>query len=145
MMFFKKRVFTREQEQQLLEAIRKAELQTSGEIRVHVDSAHVTEPLERAKEMFTKLKMHKTELRNGILFYINFKERKFAVWGDEGINKNVPENFWDNIKETAVNHFKNDEVIEGLGKCIEMCGEQLKHYFPVSSSDKNELKNDISY
>lgn len=144
-MFFKKRVFSREQEQQLLEAIRKAEQQTSGEIRVHVDSAHVNEPLERAKEMFAKLKMHKTELRNGILFYINFKERKFAVWGDVGIDQKVPTNFWDSIKETAVEHFKKDEIVEGLSKCIHMCGDQLKQYFPVSSQDKNELKNDISY
>lgn len=144
-MFFKKRVFSREQEQQLLEAIRKAEQQTSGEIRVHVDSANVNEPLERAKEMFAKLKMHKTELRNGILFYINFKERKFAVWGDVGIDQKVPANFWDNIKETAVEHFKKDEIVEGLSICIQMCGDQLKQYFPVSSQDKNELKNDISY
>lgn len=144
-MLFKKRVFSKEQEQILLEAIRKAELQTSGEIRVHIDSASIDEPLVRAKQMFAKLKMHQTELRNGILFYINFKERKFAVWGDEGIHQKVPDNFWDEISATAIEHFKKDEIIIGLVKCITMCGDQLKQYFPISDNDKNELKNDISY
>ncbi len=144
-MLLKKKVLTKEQEKLLIEAIQKAELQTSGEIRVHFDSSKVEIPIEKAKTIFAKLKMHQTELRNGILFYVNLKEKKFAVWGDEGIHKNVPENFWDEIKETAIQHFKNDHIIEGLEKCILMCGDQLKKYFPYNGNDKNELKNDISY
>lgn len=144
-MFFKKRVFSKEQEKLLLEAIHNAELKTSGEIRVHVDSVSIDEPIIRAKEMFAKLKMHQTELRNGILFYINFKERKFAVWGDVGIHQKVPDDFWDQISATAIEYFKNDEIINGLVKCIGLCGEQLQLYFPISKNDVNELNNDISY
>jgi len=144
-MLFKKKPLSVEQEKRLIEAIRKAELQTSGEIRVHFDTAKVDSPIERAKIIFAKLKMNQTELRNGILFYINLEAKQFAVWGDEGINAKVPENFWDDIKDTAVNHFKENKISEGLELCIGMCGDKLKQYFPKGTADKNELKNDISY
>lgn len=144
-MLFKKKPLSADQEKRLIEAIQKAELQTSGEIRVHFDTEKVDSAIERAKIIFAKLKMNQTELRNGILFYINLEAKQFAVWGDEGINAKVPENFWDAIKDTAVNHFKENKISEGLELCIGMCGDKLKQYFPLGASDKNELKNDISY
>lgn len=145
MMLFKKKALSKEQEKRLIEAIQKAELKTSGEIRVHFDTVKVDAPIERAKLIFAKLKMDQTELRNGILFYINLDARQFAIWGDEGINAKVPENFWDGIKDTALNRFKENKISEGLEICISMCGDKLKQYFPLGNADKNELKNDISY
>ncbi len=144
-MLFKKKPLSRSEEERLVKAILSAEQQTSGEIRVHFDADKVDSALERAKQVFTKLKMHETELRNGILFYVNLKQKQFAVWGDEGINKNVPANFWDEVKDTAITNFKEEKIIDGLEKCILMSGEQLKKYFPLAARDKNELKNDISY
>ncbi len=144
-MLFKKKPLSKPDEQRLIAAIQTAEQQTSGEIRVHFDTDKVDSALDRAKQIFAKLKMHETELRNGILFYVNLKQKQFAVWGDEGINKNVPENFWDNVKDTAISNFKDGKTIDGLEKCILMSGEQLKKYFPLAEGDKNELKNDISY
>ncbi|MBK6520984.1 MAG: TPM domain-containing protein [Bacteroidia bacterium] len=144
-MLFKKKPLSKPDEERLIAAIQTAEQQTSGEIRVHFDTDKVDSALDRAKQIFAKLKMHETELRNGILFYVNLKQKQFAVWGDEGINKNVPENFWDNVKDTAISNFKEGKTIDGLEKCILMSGEQLKKYFPLAEGDKNELKNDISY
>ncbi len=144
-MLFKSKPLSKTEEDRLVNAIQKAEQQTSGEIRVHFDANKVDSALERAKEIFSKLKMHETELRNGILFYVNLKQKQFAVWGDEGINKNVPENFWDGIKDAAITNFKQEKIIDGLETCILMCGDQLKKYFPLKDGDKNELKNDISY
>lgn len=145
MQLFKKKPLTKDEEKRLIEAIQNAELQTSGEIRVHFDSEKVDSPIERAKIIFAKLKMNTTELRNGILFYVNLEQKQFAVWGDEGINTKVPEDFWDEIKNTAITHFKENKIIDGLESVITMCGHQLKKYFPLGSNDKNELKNDISY
>lgn len=142
---FTKKPLSSSDEQRLVKAIQMAEQQTSGEIRVHFDRDKVESALEKAQVMFTKLKMNETQLRNGILFYVNLKQQQFAVWGDEGINKNVPENFWDEIKETAIANFKEQKIIDGLEKCILMCGDQLKKYFPLQDGDKNELNNDISY
>jgi uncharacterized membrane protein len=144
-MLFKRKPLSKPDEERLISAIQIAEKQTSGEIRVHFDTDKVDSALDRAKLIFTKLKMHETELRNGILFYVNLQQKQFAVWGDEGINKNVPENFWDNVKDTAISNFKEGKTIDGLEKCILMSGEQLKKYFPLAEGDKNELKNDISY
>lgn len=142
---FQKKPLNASEEQRLVKAIQQAEQQTSGEVRVHFDRDKVESALEKAQFVFTKLKMHETQLRNGILFYVNLKQKQFAVWGDEGINKNVPSNFWDEIKDTAIANFKEDKMIDGLEKCILMCGDQLKAYFPLKDGDKNELNNDISY
>lgn len=144
-MWFKRKPFTSEQETVLLQAIKTAETQTSGEIRLHIDAKCPIDPLVKAKQLFVKLDMHKTAERNGILFYVNLKQRRFAIWGDEGINAKVPENFWDEIKNTCLEHFKNQQIIEGLEKSILMCGNQLKAHFPISANDKNELSNDISF
>jgi len=142
---FRKKPLSASEEQRLVKAIQIAEQQTSGEIRVHFDRDKVDSALEKAQLIFGKLKMHETQLRNGILFYVNLKQQQFAVWGDEGINKSVPDNFWDEIKNTAIANFKEDKIIDGLEKCILMCGDQLKKYFPLQDGDKNELNNDISY
>ncbi len=142
---FTKKPLSASQEERLIKAIQLAEQQTSGEIRVHFDTAKVDSAIEKAQTVFSELKMNETQLRNGILFYVNLKQHQFAVWGDEGINKNVPANFWDEIKDTAITNFKNEKIIEGLEKCILLCGDQLKTYFPLEDGDKNELKNDISY
>lgn len=144
-MWFKRKPFTPAQETALLQAIQIAEAKTSGEIRVHIDAKCSVEPIIKAQQLFVKLKMHETAERNGILFYVNLKQHLFAIWGDEGINTKVPDNFWDEIKNTCIVHFKNDKVIEGLEKSILMCGDQLKTHFPISTNDKNELSNDISF
>lgn len=144
-MLFTKKPLSKPEEERLIKAIQTAEQQTSGEIRVHFDTDKVDSALDRAKQIFAKLKMHETELRNGILFYVNLKQKQFAVWGDEGINKNVPANFWDEVKDNAITNFKEGRTIDGLEKCILMSGEQLKKYFPLTEGNKNELTNDISY
>jgi hypothetical protein len=88
--------------------------------------------------------MHKTELRNGVLFYLAVTDKKFAILGDKAINEKVPENFWDNIKELMLDYFKKQQFTEGLCKGIEMAGEKLKTHFPLQSNDTNEITNEIS-
>lgn len=126
-------------------AIKNAELNTSGEIRVHLENRCRTNPLDRATYLFEKLAMHKTEKRNGVLFYLAVKDKKFAILGDAGINKVTPDNFWDDIKETMLEHFQEKEFAKGLEKGIEMAGEQLKGHFPYQTDDKNELSDEISF
>ena len=80
--------FTTEQKQQIVDAIGEAELNTSGEIRVHIDTKCKTKnPIDRAVQIFNKLEMHKTDLQNGVLIYLSVLDRKFAIIGDEGIDK----------------------------------------------------------
>ena len=136
--------FTEEQKKRIVEAIKEAENETSGEIRLHIESKCKGDPLERAKKVFKKLKMHKTALRNGVIIYLAIDHRKFAIWGDKGINEKVPENFWQDVKEVMAEHFKKNEHTEGLVKGIAMIGEKLKTYFPHQKDDINELSDDIS-
>jgi uncharacterized membrane protein len=140
-----KSFFTDLQQNAILDAIEKAEKNTSGEIRVHLEAKCKIDPTKRAIEVFEKLQMHQTELRNGILFYLASDDKKFAVIGDTGINNVVPKNFWDSIKDGIISNFKNGKFAEGLIEGIYLTGEKLVAHFPHQENDVNELSNDISF
>ncbi len=133
------------EEKQVLEAIAKAELNTSGEIRVHIDKWCKTDPLFKAKNLFGHLKMDQTKQRNGVLIYIAKEEHKFAIVGDTGINSRVPIDFWDSTKDKMQAKFTPGEFVLGICTGIEEVGRQLKEIFPYQSDDENELPNEISY
>ena len=137
--------FTKEEQQKIADAIKEAELNTSGEIRVHIENHCKEEALERAAEVFYDLKMDRTAARNGILFYLAVKDHKFAIIGDEGINKNVEHDFWNDIKDEMISNFKENKFAEGLIAGILKCGKKLKEYFPHQSDDVNELSDEISF
>jgi uncharacterized membrane protein len=137
--------FTGKQKNEIVEAIKFAEHETSGEIRVHIGLKCKGEVLDRAATIFAKLKMHKTKLRNGVLFYLAVEDKKFAVIGDIGINRVVPEGFWDNVKELLKENFKTGKFTEGLVGGIHLAGEKLKANFPYQADDVNELPDEISF
>lgn len=128
----------------IVEAIAKAERLTSGEIRVHIDKKCSGDPLQRAIKVFEDLKMHETALRNGVLIYLSFSDKKVAILGDQGINERVPENFWDSSRSIMIHHFKNNDFARGIILAIKEAGEQLKAYFPIEEGDTNELSNEIT-
>ena len=137
--------FTAEQQQEIIRAIRTAEMDTSGEIRLHLEESCGDDVLDRAADIFRKLEMHKTELRNGVLIYLAVKDRQFAIIGDVGINEKVPENFWDDIKEDMVANFKQGNFVKGLINAIETSGTELQHFFPRNTGDINEMSDEISF
>ncbi len=140
-----KNFFTPEQQKSIKQTIVNAELNTSGEVRVHIDDKCKEDVLDKAANIFHQLKMDKTELRNGVLFYLAVSDHKFAILGDKGINEKVPADFWDLIKDVMLDYFKKRQFTEGLCKGIEMAGEKLKVYFPLQSNDTNELNNEVSF
>jgi uncharacterized membrane protein len=137
--------FTAEEQEKIKQAIQSAEKETSGEIRVHIENDCEGDVLDRAATLFDKLDMAKTELRNGVLFYLSINSRKFAILGDLGINAKVPLNFWEEIKNNMVDKFRNQEYCQGLVEGITMAGQQLKTWFPYGKNDVNELPDDISF
>lgn len=137
--------FNNKEKKRIREAIKSAELMTSGELRVHIESVCENEPMERAVAWFEKLKMHETEARNGVLIYVALESKKFAILGDKGINAVVPPDFWDKTKDEMLAEFKAGKMLEGICKGIESAGTQLKKYFPYQTDDINELEDDISY
>lgn len=135
---------TKNEEQEIVEAIRLAEKETSGEIRVHIENTTTLAHFDRAKVVFNDLKMDQTQLKNGVLIYIAVLDKKFIICGDKGIDEKVPANFWDSTKETMQRYFKNTEYKTGIIAGIKMAGEQLQNYFPYLENDQNELSNEIS-
>jgi uncharacterized membrane protein len=137
--------FSKEQKELIKSAVQEAELNTSGEIRVHIDNKCKEDVMDRAAWWFAKLEMHKTELRNGVLFYLAVKDRKFAILGDSGINAVTPDNFWDDIKQRMAGHFAEKDFTGGLREGILMAGDALKEQFPHQKDDVNELSDEISF
>ena len=132
------------EEQDVIEAIRIAEENTSGEIRVHIENSANGDLNHRALEVFATLKMHNTRLRNGVLIYVAVKDRAFAIYGDQGINNVVPDDFWDSTKSIIESDFKNGAFSKGLVAGIKNAGQQLKAHFPVDDENPDELSNEIS-
>lgn len=143
----KKDFFTAEEQQQLVEAIQKAEQQTSGEVRIFVESkCRYVDALDRAKEIFFSLKMNETELRNGTLIYVAVKDKQAAVFGDEGIHQKVGQKYWEEEVKKMLLQFRNQKLADGICQGIYDLGEALKFYFPYNSStDKNELPDEIVF
>jgi uncharacterized membrane protein len=138
-------ILNREEDHRIVEAIKQAELNTSGEIKVHIENRCKGNVEERSLVIFNKLNLDKTQLRNGVLIYLAVKDRKFAILGDEGINKVVGNGFWNDVKDLMLSHFKEGRFTEGLEQGIQRCGEKLKTYFPYQSDDVNEIPDEISY
>lgn len=135
---------TKEEEQEIISAIQVAEKNTSGEIRVHIEATTAKDHTERALEVFHLLKMNNTKDENAVLIYVAVNDRKFVIYGDKGINKVVPKNFWNNTKDIIQSHFKNNNFKQGLIDGIISAGEELKSHFPWKINDENELSNEIS-
>lgn len=137
--------FTQEQQEKIVHAIQLAEARTSGEIRLAVESRCKGEPLDRAAVYFRRLGMDKTAERNGILIYIATADHQFAIIGDGGIHAKVPPDFWETTKGLMLQHFKQDNLVQGLIEGIVHAGEQLMRFFPRQDDDVNELPNDIVF
>jgi uncharacterized membrane protein len=140
-----RKYFSEGEELKIVNAIRAAEANTSGEIRVHIEKHCREDVLDRAAYIFSKLGMHKTRLRNGVLFYLAVEDCKFAILGDAGINLKVPEDFWEGIKKEMAEKFGEGQFTDGLAVGIKKAGEQLKQHFPWQEEDVNELPDEITF
>lgn len=138
-------LLTKDEQDIIVQAIREAENKTSGEIRVHIAKHCKGDVLERAAEVFDRLKMHETALRNGTLIYVAPNEKQLAVIGDTGINDVVPPGFWDKDIQLMLSYFKEGKLTEGICEGVQQIGNLLKEYFPAKDQNPNELPDDISF
>jgi uncharacterized membrane protein len=136
---------TPEEEAAVVTAIREAEQNTSGEIRVHLEHHADIPCMDRAREVFCELGMNQTELHNGVLFYVGVHDHTFVILGDQGINEKVEPDFWDCTRDIVIEHFKKGAFKDGLVAGILRAGERLKTHFPFDQKgDTNELSDVIS-
>jgi len=129
----------------LVEAIKTAENQSSGEIHVHIDSSAKNHFAKKAFEIFHSLNMHLTKERNAVLFYVNFEQKYLTIIGDRGIHEKVKQIFWDHLHDEITKDFAKGNYHSGLKNGILKTGLELKKYFPITDENINELPNDISF
>ena len=135
---------THEEEQEIIDTIRIAERNTSGEIRIHLERTCQGDIFQHAVEVFHFLKMDNTSLRNGVLIYIALDKKTLVIYGDKGINEKVDDSFWESTKDLILSHFKKNAFKEGLIQGVLKAGKMLEAYFPWDHGDINELDNTIS-
>ena len=136
---------SKEEEQEIVLAIRQAEQNTSGEIRIHIEaSSNKEDAFKHALNVFQSLKMFETKQRNAVLIYVAVEDHQFVIYGDEGINKVVPDYFWDTTKNIMQNHFKKGAFKQGIVEGILKAGEELKTHFRWQNDEQDELSNEIS-
>ena len=140
-----RKILNNEEDRRVVEAIQQAERNTSGQIKVHIENFCHINVERRSLMVFKHLKMNKTKQRNGVLIYLAVKDHKFAILGDEGINKVVGNDFWNDVKDLMMSHFKEGRFADGLEQGIQRCGEKLKAYFPHQNDNTNEIPDEISY
>jgi len=145
--FRKKDFFSADERQAIIDAIQSAEKQTSGEVRVYVESrCRFVDPLDRAGEIFFGLRMEETAERNGVLVYVAIKDRQLAIFGDSGIHEKVGERFWQQEVSKMIHAFNRENYSDGIVKVVLDIGEALKKHFPYQGEkDKNELPDDIVF
>lgn len=146
-LFKKKDFFSAKDKEQIVEAIRMAEKETSGEIRIYVESRNAyVDAIDRAAEIFFKLKMQETEHRNAVLLYIAMKDQQLALYADEGIYQKAGKEYWDNAVKNMLSQFTKENISNGIEQCIAQIGQTLKEKFPyIPTEDKNELPDDIVF
>lgn len=149
MSFFrkKKEFFSPADNEKIVRAIRNAELRTSGEVRVFVENrCRFVDPMDRALEIFSNLKMEETESRNAVLLYVALKDRQLAVYGDKGIHEKVGNEFWNTEVKKILAHFNNSDFAGGISDCVAGIGQSLQEHFPYNEqTDKNELPDEIIF
>jgi len=144
--FFHHRLIKKTEERSIISAIKEAEKDTSGEIRVHIERRCPEEdPVARAIFIFDAIGMFDTAQRNGVLVYVSLKSKKFAIIGDVGINSVVNPGFWDGAKNILAQCFSNGQIAEGITQAVLLTGKQLKEFFPHKYDDVNEQPDEISY
>ncbi|WHF51198.1 TPM domain-containing protein [Chryseobacterium gotjawalense] len=129
----------------LVEAIQTAENQSTGEIRIHIDSTTEGNNAEIAFEVFKKLCKDQTAEKNAVLFHVNFEQQYLTIIGDEGIHKKVHQQFWDQMHDEITTAFSKGKYFEGLKKGIVETGIELKKHFPIVGENPNELPNEITF
>ena len=133
-----------EEEHEIVQAILKAERNTSGEIRVHIEAHTRMDHFDRTKEVFHMLKMDHTKDENGVLIYVAVTDKKFVIYGDKGIDKVTPDNFWETTRDTIQSQFKIGNYKKGIIDGVIVAGKELETYFPWNHDDTNELSNEVS-
>src|SRR5262245_34826513 len=127
-------------------AVAEAERGTSAEIRVHLERRlpRRSDALARATRLFTRLGMHATAERNGVLLYLAVHDRKLAIVGDQGVHAHVGEPYWQRVRDAMVERLRAGAPRDAVVHAVTDVGLVLNKFFPRRPDDTNELSNEVS-
>jgi uncharacterized membrane protein len=138
--------FAPHEKQVIVAAIKQAEKQTSGEIRVFIESKCLyVNAIDRAKELFDELDMYKTANKNAVIVYVALKHRQLAIFADDGIYEKTGKKFWQHQLQLMLQHFGQEDFVEGIAGIVKEIGNALQTHFPYQKNDVNELLDDIVF
>lgn len=146
-LFKKKEYFSADEKAQIVAAIRSAEKETSGEVRVYVEGKNpYVDAIDRAAEIFYRLKMQNTDHHNAVLLYVAMKHHEVALFADEGIFQKTGAEYWNQAVKNMIAKFTKDDIPGGIEECVRQVGNTLKEKFPyIPTEDKNELPDEIVF
>ena len=135
---------TKLEHDRIVQAIREAEMKTSGEIRAFIQRGKLkSDPLVAAQRKFHRLDMHKARERNAVLIFVAPRAHKFAVIGDKAIHEKCGDVFWQQVTENMRTHFQNEKFSHALVEAIKEIGKLLAAHFPRTRANANELPDDV--
>jgi uncharacterized membrane protein len=144
-----KRFLSKQDLDDVVEAIKAAEQRTSGEIRIAIRQKRSKKEKgftveQMARQEFVHLGMAKTEERTGILIFLLLESREFHILADEHINDKVAPRTWDAVAEAMAARFSKKEFLQGMLDAVRTVGDHLASHFPAKPGDKNELSNEVA-
>ena len=129
----------------IVQAIKKAEGKSSGQIRVFVQRwTFEGDALPRAEKKFFQLGMQKTTNRNAVLIFVAPRAQKYAVVGDVGLHEKCGEEFWKKLVNDMRAYFKSQDFNRAIILAISEVGKALAAHFPRTADTINELPDEIA-
>jgi uncharacterized membrane protein len=136
--------FSDDESGRIVDAIRRAEGTTTGEVRVRLERRTKGPVLDAARAVFHRLGMDRTAARNGVLLYLSLQDHAFAIYGDAGVDV-VGASGWNAIRDRMAARFRKGAFADGVVDAIGEVGAVLATHFPAAAADRNELSDDLSH
>jgi uncharacterized membrane protein len=125
-------------------AIREAEKKSSGQIIVFITRRRPQDILRFARRSFRRLKLHRTEKRNGVLIVVAPAAQKVAIFGDKAVHTKSEEAFWEEVVRQMEPDLKKGEFTAAIVGAVERVGSVLATHFPTdASSRQNEISDEV--
>lgn len=135
--------FTEDELTEIQSALDDVERNSSGEIVLSLRNKRTfMEKLYTQHELawkdFNRLGVADTRERTGILVFILFEEKYYDIIADEGINKKIPNDLWNEVETNLKEEFRKPNYSKGLLMLIEKMKEILRREFPCRAETDND-------
>jgi uncharacterized membrane protein len=136
-------------QQQLADAIERAEQGHAGEICVVVEASLTPlqlwrglGPRERALEVFAQQRVWDTQANSGVLVYLLLADHAVEIVTDRGLGA-ADDPFWTQVADVFREAFRSARIAPGCVAAIDAIGNELRCRFPSTGPNPDELANPL--